>query len=126
MPSFYLIAGETSGDTHAAEVLRKLKERHPDATLSGLGGPLCQREAPDVEDWLDEAAVLGLWEVLKKYGYFRVKLYQEIVHIEKSQPDIVILLDYPGFNLRLANPGTLTHQSLLCRPVASQQQHSES
>ncbi|MEM0969348.1 MAG: lipid-A-disaccharide synthase [Verrucomicrobiota bacterium] len=102
MPSFYLIAGETSGDTHAAEVLRKLKERHPDAALSGLGGPLCQREAPDVEDWLDEAAVLGLWEVLKKYGYFREKMDQAIVHIEKAQPDIVILVDYPGFNLRLA------------------------
>lgn len=59
-------------------------------------------EAPELEDWLDEAAVLGLWEVLKKYGYFKRKMDETIAKLERLQPDVAVLIDYPGFNLRLA------------------------
>lgn len=70
--------------------------------FSGLGGPEMHRFAPEVEDWLGEAAVLGLWEVLKKYGYFRRKMDETVARIQDLQPDGVVLIDYPGFNLRLA------------------------
>ena len=60
------------------------------------------RIAPAVENWLDEAAVLGLWEVLKKYGYFRRKMGETVARIHEMKPDGLILIDYPGFNLRLA------------------------
>lgn len=59
-------------------------------------------EAEEMEDWLDEAAVLGLWEVLKKYGYFRRKMDETIAHLQRLRPDVAVLIDYPGFNLRLA------------------------
>ncbi len=60
--------------------------------------------APDYgfEDWCDEAAVLGLWEVLKKYGWFRAQFRRVLAEIAARRPAAVVLIDYPGFNLRLA------------------------
>ena len=73
-----------------------------EVTFSGLGGPKMHELAGDVEDWLEHAAVLGLWEVLKKYSYFKAKLDETVEKIIATQPDGVVLIDYPGFNLRLA------------------------
>lgn len=99
--NLFLIAGEISGDTHGAALMESLAESG-DWTFSGLGGPEMTRLTPAVEDWLDEAAVLGLWEVLKKYGYFRRKMEETLTRIENERPDAVVFIDYPGFNLRLA------------------------
>lgn len=96
----FLIAGEVSGDTHGAALMRALPESKFE--LDGLGGPQMAKLAQNLEDWLDEAAVLGLWEVLKKYGYFREKMDETANRIAKDSPDAVVLIDYPGFNLRLA------------------------
>lgn len=101
MKSLVVIAGEISGDTHGAELLRAL----PDVctwNLSGLGGPKMEALTGTIQNWLDEAAVLGLIEVLKKYGYFREKMEETVAHIHEVKPDGVLLIDYPGFNLRLA------------------------
>jgi lipid-A-disaccharide synthase len=54
------------------------------------------------KNWIGEAAVLGLWEVVGKYGYFREQFRQTLNEIRKNKPDAVVLIDYPGFNLRLA------------------------
>ena len=54
------------------------------------------------EDWIADAAVVGLWEVIKKYGYFRSKFRQTLGDIKRLRPDAVLVIDYPGFNLRLA------------------------
>ncbi|MCB1230654.1 MAG: lipid-A-disaccharide synthase [Verrucomicrobiae bacterium] len=96
----FLVAGEVSGDTHGAALMRALPEAEFD--LGGLGGPQMAKLSGEVEDWLDEAAVLGLWEVLKKYGYFRAKMEETVNRIRETKPDAIILIDYPGFNLRLA------------------------
>ena len=56
-----------------------------------------------IENWLGDAAVLGLWEVLCKYGYFRRKMAETVARVAEIKPDAVILIDYPGFNLRLAD-----------------------
>lgn len=55
-----------------------------------------------VIDWIDAAAVVGLWEVVKRYGYFRRQFADALREITAAKPDAVILIDYPGFNLRLA------------------------
>lgn len=99
--TLFIVAGEVSGDTHGAALVRSLANRG-DWSLSGLGGPRLAALGDDIEDWLDEAAVLGLWEVLRKYGYFRGKMEETVRRIEESRPDGVLLIDYPGFNLRLA------------------------
>ena len=57
----------------------------------------------DFKNWIDKAGVLGLWEVIKQYGYFRKQFHETLREIETSKPDAVLLIDYPGFNLRLAH-----------------------
>jgi lipid-A-disaccharide synthase len=101
LKSLFLIAGEISGDTHGAALMESLADSGG-WTFAGLGGPEMTRLAPTVEDWLGEAAVLGLWEVLKKYGYFRRKMEETLTRILNEGPDAVVFIDYPGFNLRLA------------------------
>jgi lipid-A-disaccharide synthase len=53
-------------------------------------------------NWIDAAAVVGLWEVLRRYPYFRKQFDEALREIEAAQPDAIVLIDYPGFNLRLA------------------------
>ncbi len=101
MKSLFLIAGEISGDTHGSALMNSLPGVG-EWVFSGLGGPEMNQIAPAVENWLGEAAVLGLWEVLKKYGYFRRKMDETVARIQESRPDGVVFIDYPGFNLRLA------------------------
>lgn len=103
MSSLFIIAGEVSGDGHAAGVMNELKALRPETQFTGLGGPK-MREAggQGIEDWLADAAVLGLWEVLKNYGYFKKKFSETLARVNDLKPDAVILVDYPGFNLRVA------------------------
>src|SRR5690349_12478725 len=67
----YFIAGEASGDSRGAELMLALRERLPDLQFAGAGGPKMKAIAGgDFFDWAHEA-VVGIWDVLKKYGYFR-------------------------------------------------------
>ena len=103
MPARYFVAGEVSGDAHGAALLEVLRARRPELALHGRGGPRMRTVAGDgIEDWTEEAAVVGLWEVLKKYGYFRAQFARVLAEIERLKPAAVVLIDYPGFNLRLA------------------------
>ena len=102
-PSLYFVAGEVSGDAHGAKLLQALRERRSELRFHGRGGPRMRALAGDgLEDWTEEAAVVGLWEVLKKYGYFRAQFARVLAEIERLRPEAVVLVDYPGFNLRLA------------------------
>ena len=99
----YFIAGEASGDAHGSALMSALREREPDITFLGRGGPRMREVAGGgFVDWSAHSAVLGLWEVLKQYGYFRREFAATIQQIREQQPDAVVLIDYPGFNLRLA------------------------
>lgn len=98
----FVIAGETSGDTHAAALLEDLRTLHPDLRISGLGGPNLHALSPNVEDWTHDAAVVGLWDVLRRYGFFRQNFHAARDRIAREKPDAVLFVDYPGFNLRLA------------------------
>ena len=104
MPSsIYLVAGEVSGDTHGAALLAALHARRPELTFHGRGGPRMEAAAGgEIEDWTDQAAVVGLWEVLKKIGYFVAQRDRVVAEIVRLRPTAVVLVDYPGFNLRLA------------------------
>jgi lipid-A-disaccharide synthase len=99
----YLVAGEASGDEHGAALMRALHELVPDLKFAGRGGPKMQAVAGDAfMNWSDSAAVVGLWEVVKRIGYFREQFQDALNEIAAIEPDAVILIDYPGFNLRLA------------------------
>ena len=101
--TIYFVAGEVSADNHGAALMRSLHMLDPELNFIGRGGPQMQQVAgAQFKNWIGEAAVLGLWEVLRKYGYFREQFRQTLKEIEESKPDAVVLIDYPGFNLRLA------------------------
>lgn len=101
--TIYFVAGEVSADNHAAALMRSLRELDGELKFVGRGGPQMQEIAGEqFKNWIGEAAVLGLWEVLRKYGYFREQFHETLREIRESKPDAVIVIDYPGFNLRLA------------------------
>lgn len=99
----WFVAGEESGDARAAEAMCAMKAIRPSIRFGGAGGSrmaaLCDGE---FDEWSGRAAVTGLWDVLKNYGYFRSKFHSTLANIRRLQPDAVVLVDYPGFNLRLA------------------------
>jgi len=103
--TIYFVAGEVSADNHGAALLRSLRVLNPELKFIGRGGPQMQQVAgAQFKNWIGDAAVLGLWEVLRKYGYFREQFRQTLNEIQESKPDAVVLIDYPGFNLRLVRP----------------------
>src|SRR3954470_21549356 len=98
----YFVAGEASGDEHGAALMRALLDLAPDCQFHGRGGPRMKAIAGDgFNNWVDAAAVVGLWEVVKRYPYFRKQFDKTLHEIAAVRPDAVVLIDYPGFNLRL-------------------------
>ena len=99
----YFVAGERSGDNHGAALLTALRARAPEMRFVGRGGPKMRALAGgNFRDWTDDTAVVGLWEVIKRYPFFREQFHDTISEIEAARPSAIILIDYPGFNLRLA------------------------
>ena len=99
---YYIIAGEASGDLHGAELVRALKQRDGKAQFRGWGGGLMAAVGVRLVRDYRESAVMGVVEVLRKAG----KLLRNIsfckADIRSWKPDAVVLIDYPGFNLRIA------------------------
>jgi len=83
--------------------MRALRKADVDLRFAGRGGPQMKAVAGDnFQNWIDKSGVLGLWEVIKHYGYFRKQFHETLHEIGASKPNAVVLIDYPGFNLRLA------------------------
>jgi len=116
MSRIYFVAGETSGDNHGSALMEALRRLQPEMEFFGRGGPRMRAVAgPSFLDWSAEAGVVGLSEVIKHYGYFRREFAKTLKEISVAKPDAVVLIDYPGFNLRLAR--TLHEGSLGGRVV---------
>lgn len=101
-----ILAGENSGDTHGVALMLSLRAAIPSIRFSGKGGPKMAQEAiasgGSLDNWIAEAGVLGLWDVLRHYGYFKKKFDALLDELAADPPEALILVDYPGFNLRLA------------------------
>ena len=101
--TIYFVAGERSGDNHGAALLKALRARAPKMQFLGRGGPKMRTIAGGkFLDWIDDTAVVGLWEVIRRYPFFRKQFQATILEIDAARPGAVVLIDYPGFNLRLA------------------------
>ena len=105
---YYLIAGEASGDLHGSNLLKGLYAQDPQARVRFWGGPLMDavcREHQEGEGLVKdyrEGAVMGFWEVLLKGFTLLRNVRQCKADIAAWRPDAVILIDYPGFNFRIA------------------------
>lgn len=98
----YIVAGEVSGDNHGSGLMRAIRSHDKSAQFSGVGGPSMEKISKSIRNWTDDSAVVGFWEVIKKYRFFKEVFDQVLDEIESIVPDTVVLVDYPGFNLRLA------------------------
>lgn len=101
-PTIFLSAGEPSGDLHGAAVARALRERWPEARLLGLAGPRMQAEGVEAIEAFDRLAVMGFAEVVKHLPFFVGLMGRASRALRQAGADLLIPIDYPGFNLRLA------------------------
>ena len=97
-----IIAGEISGDMHAAGVVRELKKLDPTIRCYGIGGSRLRAEGVETFHDVREMGVMGIVEVLKRIFFFRRVFRQMEAMARERKPDAVLLVDYPGFNLRFA------------------------
>ena len=98
----YCIAGEASGDMHGAALLKEIRSRYPEAILRGWGGDLMQAEGLNLVRHYRETAFMGFVEVLRNLPTILRLLKVTRKDIQSFAPDLLILIDYPGFNLRMA------------------------
>lgn len=97
-----IIAGEASGDRHAADLVQKLKEILPEAQFYGIGGDAMAAQGVELFFHIQQMSFLGLVEVLRHLPFIK-KVFRLLEHwMQANEPRAVILVDYPGFNLRLA------------------------
>lgn len=99
---YYIIAGEASGDLHAANLVHAIKKIQPEATFRGIGGDLMNAEGVTLIKHYRETAFMGFLEVILNLR--KILGFIELVKsdLDAWKPEAIILVDYPGFNLRIA------------------------
>lgn len=99
---YYIIAGERSGDLHASNLIKQLRLKDPDAQIRGWGGEMMQEAGMELVHHYQEMAFMGFAEVFSNLRKILGFLKECKADIKQYQPDVVILVDYAGFNLRIA------------------------
>lgn len=102
---YYVMAGELSGDMHAAALIRAIRKRDPDAEFRGLGGDLCREAGMYLHRHYSVQNVMGFVEILRHLPQLLRFLKASRMDMLEWKPDVLILVDYPGFNLRMAKFG---------------------
>ena len=100
--SILIIAGETSGDNVGGLLCAELRRLRPDVELFGLGGDRMKNAGVDIIYHANQLSFLGFWEVIKNLPFIRQVGRSILTQIDLRKPSLAILIDYPGFNLRLA------------------------
>jgi lipid-A-disaccharide synthase len=99
---YYIIAGEASGDLHGANLIRGLKKADPDAEIMAWGGEKMQEAGAELRMHYRQLAIMGFVEVLMHLGTIRRNFRFAKKDIIRFKPDVLITIDFPGFNLRMA------------------------
>ena len=97
-----IIAGEASGDEHGAGVVRELKSLSPGIDIFGIGGDKMQSAGMKLIFHIREMSFMGFVEVIKHLPLIRAVEKTMTSLLQMKKPDVVVLIDYPGFNLRFA------------------------
>ncbi|MBU1108714.1 MAG: lipid-A-disaccharide synthase [Candidatus Riflebacteria bacterium] len=98
----FFLAGEQSGDLHGSLVIKHLRQIFPEIKIDGIGGPMMQAAGMNCIHSSDELAVIGFVEVLKNIRHLYCILNDVRRWLTAERPDMVVLIDYPGFNQRIA------------------------
>jgi len=97
----FISAGEASGDMHAAEVIEALLKQYPQTEISGIAGPAMQRAGCKPIADMNELNVMGVVDVLKSLPRIHRVRQRVLDHIATTRPDVVILVDFPGFHINI-------------------------
>src|SRR3990172_6084310 len=97
-----VVAGEASGDLHGAGLLKELKKINPDLDFFGMGGDKMKNEGLKILYHINQVSFMGLFEIFSHLGFLRKVFRNTVKQIDSNRPDLAILIDYSGFNLRLA------------------------
>jgi len=100
---YYLVAGEASGDLHGANLMKALKEKDPQAEFRYFGGDKMQAEGGELVKHYADMAFMGFTEVVLNLRTILTNMKSCKKDILQWQPDVLILVDFPGFNLKIAN-----------------------
>ena len=98
----FIVAGESSGDQHAARYITEHRRLNPDLTFSAIGQNEIINTGADVILNSEKISVVGIVEVVSKYRQISSALDTAYKHIEKTRPDLIVLVDYVEFNLKIA------------------------
>ena len=101
MTRIFFSAGEASGDIHGANLIRALRAMDNQVRCDGLGGRRMAEAGMDLRCDLAGQAIMGFTEVVRSLRMIRRLFYDTVNHLRASRPDCVVLIDYPGFNMRL-------------------------
>lgn len=102
MSKLMIIAGETSGDLHGGQLVRELKALDPGLEIFGIGGDRMRAEGMELFYHVSELSFMGLAEVIGHLPFIRSVMRKLETELYARKPDAVVLIDYPGFNLRFA------------------------
>jgi lipid-A-disaccharide synthase len=102
VPQLMIVAGEASGDQYGAHVVRALRRRLPDVQCFGIGGDTMAAEGVELLYHIEQTAIMGFVEVARNAVFLRRMFRDCRRQLHERRPDAVLLIDYPGFNLRLA------------------------
>lgn len=97
-----VLTGEPSGDFHAAALIMAMQRIDPNLDISGIGGPCMQAANVDIFYPIEKLSAMGLTEVLFQFKYIKQAYETFKSRLRTQQPDLIILIDYPGFNLKAA------------------------
>ncbi|MFH1846540.1 MAG: lipid-A-disaccharide synthase [Candidatus Omnitrophota bacterium] len=100
--NIFIIAGEPSGDMRGAELLAEFKKLVPNIPFWGIGGDLMKKQGVRLSYHIRDFSMIGIWEVLKKLVRIRKQYLNILRQIKQKKPSLAILIDYPGFNLKIA------------------------
>ena len=103
MAKYFFIAGEASGDKHAAELIRQIQLREPEALFAGLGGDMMQAAGCTIYRHIRFMAFMGFVAVLQHWRDVKDNFRIAREALLKEQPDTLVLIDYPSFNLKMAS-----------------------
>ena len=98
----YILTGEPSGEAHAARVVDAVRTEWPDVEVRGMGGDAMEKAGVELVEHVSNTAIMGFAEVLSQLGFIRRLFAQVQSDILAFQPDRILMVDYPGFNLRMA------------------------
>ena len=98
----FIVAGEESGDIHGSKLVQAMKNHTANIQFTGHGGDRMANENVQIIEHIDDLAIIGIVEVIKRLPYMLKVMGSTVNWLRENNPDRLILIDYPGFNLRLA------------------------